>query len=83
MKTKIDLSNYYQNDLIARLFTFCRNNRDFMEKTEENRNDICKKFVEENFIINKNLSIEKLADHLYLYILGSEKSGFYQLIKTA
>ena len=82
MKTKIDLSNYYQNDLIAKLFTFCRNNRDFMQKTDTECMDICKKFAEDNFVINTNFTVEKIAQHLLLYIYGSEKSAFIALTKT-
>ena len=82
MKTRIDLSNYYQNDLIAKLFTFCRNNRDFMQKSDKECMDICKKFAVENFVINKNFTVEKIAQHLLLYIYGSEKSAFKALTKT-
>jgi len=82
MKTKINLSSFYRNDLIAILFSFCRNNKDFHLKSEKEKNEICTLFAIDNFIIDKKLTAEKIANHLYLYIYNSEKSAFFGLLKS-
>jgi len=81
MKTKkIDLKNFTQSQMVARLYVFVKNfNLDNFKKSEE-LNAYCKKLVVDNFILPEK-SIENCAFELYLFLLGSDNSKFSQIIK--
>lgn len=81
MRTKkINLSNFAQNVLIARLYVLQKNfNLDNFE-TNDDLTVYCKKLVSVNFILPTK-DVKNCATDLALFLLGSEKSKFSQIVK--
>lgn len=82
MKTNniIDLTNFNQNDLLAKLFCLQRSKLDWYELTTSEIISFCNDFAKNNFVINSKYTVDIISSNLALFLFGSEKSGFNKLL---
>ena len=79
---KIDLKNFEPNILTAKLLCYLNNTKrtDWLDRATADLIESAKVFAEENFVINEDYPVGKIANNLVLFLYGSELSAFTKFV---
>ncbi|WP_159522827.1 hypothetical protein [Sunxiuqinia indica] len=80
MKTeKIDIKNFNQSKMVARLLVLQKDFRIMDHENNEQLLNYCEGIAKENFVINA-YPLKVYSNQLALFFLGSKKSAFTQFV---